>query len=723
MLSWGFLKRNPLARRRHSPAYDRCVDKVHRGGFLPMVSMHRVVTAALWLGLYMGAAATAAPDDAALISGIDLQNADDSVRIQDDFYRHVNGKWLATTQIPPDRSAYDSWFQLADDSLAQLRGIVEALLQSADHPDAERPDPDQQKIADLYASFMNEAALEQLGLTPLAAEFARVDALHSKQQIASLIAHFNRIGVPAPYSPSVHQDAKDSTRYVFDLRQDGLGLPDRDYYLLNDRQLQQSRLLYALHVGKMLRLAGDDQAWLHARQVVQLETALAREQWTQVQNRNPVKTYNKVAFDKLSHLAPGYDWQAYLRAAGVAGRTDYLVIGQPSYLSGFSTLLAVTPLSVWKTYFRWHLLNEFSPYLSKRFVDQRLSFYGASLRGMPQITPRWKRGIDLLGESIGQALGRIYSAQYFPPESKARIDQLVHNLLAAYRADLETLDWMGPETRQKALAKLAMFTPKIGYPTVWRDYSALQISKDDLVGNVLRARGFDYQRNLNKLGNPVDRSEWFMTPQTVDAYYNAEMNEIVFPAALLQPPMFNPRADDAVNYGSIGAIIGHEISHGFDDEGSQYDGNGNLLGRPGWFTPADFEKFRARTYALVQQYGAREPVPGYHVNGELTLGENIADNSGLAIAYKAYRISLGGAPAPVIDGLTGDQRFFMGWAQVWRGLTRDGETIAELKTDPHSPEMYRGSIPLMNQQAFYDAFDVKPGDGMYLAPDKRVSVW
>ena len=678
-----------------------------------------VVGAGALAGSSLAAAqAPAAAESPVLLSGIDTQFIDTSARAQDDFYRHVNGVWLDQAEIPADKGRYGSFDKLMDDSLDELRGLIEQLQRSVDGTDV-----DQRKIADLYASFMDEAQLERLDLTPLSAELARIAALKRKSQIPRLIAHFGAIGVGAPYHPQIHQDARDATKYIFDLAQGGLGLPDRDYYLEKEQRLQEVLARYRQHIATMLRLAGVAEPAREADSIVALETALAGVQWTKVQNRDPVKTYNKVAFKKLSHLAPGYDWQAYLRDAGVAGRTDYLVIGQPSYLSGFSTLLAVMPLEVWKTYFRWHLLNEFSPYLSKRFVDERFSFYGASLHGVPQITPRWKRGIDLLGESIGQALGRIYAATYFPPESKARIDQMVHNLLAAYRADLETLDWMGPETRQKALAKLAMFTPKIGYPTVWRDYSALRISKDDLVGNVLRAREFDYQRNLDKLGQPVDRSEWYMTPQTVDAYYNAEMNEIVFPAALLQPPMFDARADDAVNYGSIGAIIGHEISHGFDDEGSQYDGNGNLLGRPGWFTPADFEKFRARTHALVQQYGAREPVPGYRVNGELTLGENIADNSGLAIAYKAYRISLGGAPAPVIDGLSGDQRFFMGWAQVWRGLTRDGETIAELKTDPHSPEMYRGSIPLMNQQAFYDAFDVKPGDGMYLAPDKRVSIW
>jgi putative endopeptidase len=680
--------------------------------------MNRVLLGAVCTGLCMIAGAVAWSAPVALISGIELQYADDSVRLQDDFYRHVNGKWLAATQIPIDKTGYDSWHQLDDDARERLRDILESLSAAADPADS-----DQQKMADLYQSFMDEARLEQLGLRPLEAELARIDALQNKRQIASLIAHFNRIGVTAPYAPYVHQDARDSSRYAFALTQDGLGLPDRDYYLLNDKELRQARALYIGHVEQMLRLAGDLQAAAHARAVCALEFELARAQWTKVDNRDPVKTYNKVAFAKLSSVAPGYDWQTYLNESGVSGRTDYLVIEQPGYLTAFSRLLAFAPLEVWKSYFRWHLLMEFSPYLSKRFVDERFSFYGISLHGVLQIKPRWRRGVDLVEESMGEALGRLYSAKYFPPESKARIDALVQNLLAAYRADIDALDWMSPATKQKAQAKLAKFAPKIGYPAVWRDYGALQISKDDLMGNVLRAREFDYERNLNKLGQPIDRGEWFMTPQTANAYYNPEMNEIVFPAAVLQPPLFNPSADDAVNYGSIGAVIGHEISHGFDDQGSQYDGDGNLLGAPGWFSAADFRKFKARTRALVKQYGAREPLPGYHVNGELTLGENIADNSGLAIAYKAYKLSLGGSAAPVIDGLTGDQRFYMGWAQVWRDKTRDNETIMELKTDPHSPEMYRGSLPLMNQQPFYAAFDIKPGDRMYLAPDKRVSLW
>jgi putative endopeptidase len=660
------------------------------------------------------AAAPAAP---ALISGIDVQYVDDSVRPVDDFFKHINGKWLATTEIPADKSSYGSFDKLFDDSEAQLRSIVDGLQKSS------AKDADQQRIADLYASFMDEPTLEGLGLKPLEMEFAKIDALKDKKQIAGLIAHFNQIGVTAPYTPGVHQDAKDSSKYVFDLGQDGLGMPDRDYYLQRDAKMEQARKQYGLYVERMLALAGDKSAVKDGRDIVALETELAKVQWTKVENRDPVKTYNKVMFAKLAALAPGYDWQTYLVDSGVQGKTDYLVVSQPSYISGFNKLLQKTPLPVWKTYFRWRLLSDFAPYLSKRFVDERFAFYGTVLQDIPQNRPRWKRGIALVEGSVGESLGKLYVAQYFPPEAKARMDQLVQNLLAAYKADIDTLDWMSPQTKQKAQEKLAKFTTKIGYPPKWRDYSALQIARDDLAGNVIRARSFEYNRNLNKLGNPIDRDEWTMTPQTVNAYYNPEMNEIVFPAAILQPPFFNPKADDAVNYGGIGAVIGHEISHGFDDQGSQYDGYGNLLSAPGWFTKEDLDKFKAKTHALVEQYAAYEPVPGFHVNGELTLGENIADNSGIAIAYKAYKLSLGDKHAPVIDGLSGDQRFYAGWAQVWRGKTRTNAIVVGLKTDPHSPEAIRGTVPEMNQAPFYDAFAVKEGDKMYLPPEKRVSLW
>ena len=667
------------------------------------------------------ALADAAP--AALGSGIDLQFFDNSVRAQDDFYRHVNGTWLNSTEIPADKGRYGSFDKLSDDSLEQLRTVVERLTQSAD-----AADPDQRKLVELYASFMDEAALEKLDLRPLASEFARIAALKRRSQIPGLIAHFSLLGVGAPYRPQVHQDARDATKYVFDLHQGGLGMPDRDYYLENDDRLQQIRAKYLQHVETMLRLAGDSVAGepaaaQEAHDIVALETALAKVQWTKVENRDPVKTYNRVELTQLARLAPGYNWKAYLSDAGVAGKVDYLVISQPSYITAFNELVARTPLPVWRSYFRWRLLSEFAPFLSKKFVDENFAFYGTALRGITQNRPRWKRAVGLVDGAIGEGLGKIYVASYFPPEFKSRMDQLVRNLLAAYQADIDTLDWMGPETKQKAHEKLARFTTKIGYPAKWRDYSALRIVPGDLLGNVMRANAFEYHRNVSKLGQPIDRTEWEMTPQTVNAYYNPEKNEIVFPAAILQPPFFNAQADDAVNYGGIGAVIGHEISHGFDDQGSQYDGLGNLLSAPGWFTQADLDHFKARTRALVTQYSAFAPVPGFPINGELTLGENIADNSGLAIAYQAYQLSLGGEPAPIIDGLTGEQRFFMGWAQVWRAKTRDNEAIMRIKSDPHSPAQFRGSVPEMNQAPFYQAFGVKDGDKMYLPPEQRVSLW
>jgi len=661
------------------------------------------------------AASASAP---ALSSGIDKQYIDDGVRAQDDLYGHVNGKWLATAEIPADKGDYDQFVKVFDDTHAQLRALVDGLQQSVDPAD-----PDQRKIADLYATFMDEAGVEPLGVKPLAEEFARIQALKDRKQIPSLIAHYNRIGVPAPYTPQVHQDAKDATKYVFDLGQDGLGMPDRDYYLQDEARLKQIRSSYLEHVQKMLNLVGDKNAAQEARDIVALETALAKVQWTKVENRDPVKVYNKVEFAKLPALATDYNWKSYLTDSGVQGKVDYLVISQPSYITGFNKLLQQTPLPIWKSYFRLRVLKAYAPYLSKAFVDENFTFDGTALKGTKENEARWKRGIELVDGSIGEGLGKLYVAKYFPPPYKARMDQLVHNLLEAYRTDVGTLDWMGPETKQKALEKLSHFTTKIGYADKPRDYSKLQIVKGDLVGDVMRANEFEYQRNLNKLGQPIDRAEWGMTAPTINAYYNPELNEIVFPAGILQPPFFNANADDAANYGAIGAVIGHEISHGFDDQGSQYDGSGNLLDAPGWFTQADLDHFKAKTHALVDQYAAYSPLPGYPINGELTLGENIADNSGLAIAYKAYQLSLGGKPAPVIDGLSGDQRFFMGWTQAWRGKIRDNYQVMRIKADPHSPDRFRGTLPEMNMSSFDSAFDVKQGDKMFLPPDKRVTIW
>lgn len=652
-----------------------------------------------------------------LVSGIDLHHMDASARPQDDLYRHVNGSWLNKTEIPADKSAWGSFYELRDATLPQLRAIIESAMKET----AGGSGADAQKIGDLYSSFMDVARLETLGLAPLQNEFARVAAIGDKQQIPALIAHFNRFGITAPYNLRIGQDARDATKYVPYLYQNGLGLPDRDYYLKDDDvRLKEVRGKYQAHIEKMLRLAGDQQAAANARKIVALETALAKVQWTKVENRNPVKTYNKVALNRLDALAPGYGWQPYLRDAGIAGKADYVIVAQPSYFAGFNRVLKSTPLAVWKAYFQWHLLSSYAPFLPKAYDEQHFAFNSTVLRGVPQQQARWKRAVALTEKAIGEGLGKLYVARHFPPEHKARMEKLVANLLAAYRESIDTLDWMSSATKKEAQAKLATFRPKIGYPDTWRDYSKMTIQKNDLIGNVQRATAFEYQRNIDKLGQPIDRDEWRMTPQTVNAYYNPSLNEIVFPAAILQPPFFNAHADDAVNYGGIGAVIGHEISHGFDDWGSQYDGLGNLRN---WWTREDHEKFAAKTKELVAQYSAFSPVPGYHVNGELTLGENIADNAGVAIAHKAYKLSLQGKDAPVIDGMTGDQRFYAGFGQIWRGKLREQEMIVRIKTDPHSPAEVRANGTLRNQPGFYDAYGVKEQDQMYLAPEKRVLIW
>jgi len=649
------------------------------------------------------------------ISGVTKANMDVAVRAQDDFYRFVNGHWLDTVQIPDDKPTTGAFVKLDDEAKANIRALIEDAAKAGDSADKE-----QQKIGDLYASFMDEAALDAAGLKPLDAEFARIDAIKDKQDIPALIAHFLRIGVTAPYGVFVHQDNKDSTKYVVDVQQSGIGLPDRDYYLQNDAKLKQVREAYAKFIEKMLSLSGDKDAAANAKSILAFETELARVQWTKVQQRDPIKGYNKESFSELAKLAPGYDWKSFLVDAGIDGKTDYVIVGQPSYLTGMDKLLAKTPLATLKTYFRFQVLRDYARYLGKDFVDARFAFYGTELRGVPTDQPRWKRGVMMTDNLIGEAVGKLYVARYFPPESKARVEALVKNLLAAYKQSIDTLDWMSPETKKAAQEKLAKFMPKIGYPDTWRDYAALDIKRDDLVGNVMRGNAFEYQRNIDKLGKPVDRSEWGMTPQTINAYYNPELNEIVFPAAILQPPFFDAKADDAVNYGGIGAVIGHEISHGFDDQGAQYDGDGNLRD---WWTKQDHEKFAAKTHALVAQYAAFEPVPGFHVNGELTLGENIADNSGLAIAYKAYQLSLGGKPGPIMDGFTGDQRLYIGWAQVWQAKLREKFQVELIKSDPHSPPVDRVAGALANQAPFFEAFGVKAGDKMWNPPEKRVTIW
>jgi predicted metalloendopeptidase len=663
------------------------------------------------------------------VSGIATRYMDHAVRPQDDPYRYLNGKWLDDFEIPADRGQYGAFTLIDDETLEQLRGIVESLMAASAGGPASASGPasaggsagaDPQKVADLYASYMDEPRLEALGRKPIEAQFAQIDALADISDLAAFIARFNRMGAGAPYDLDITPDSKDSTRYAATVGQSGLGLPDRDYYLKDDAKLVEARGKYLIHVERMLAMAGEPQPLRCAVEILRLETSLAQMQWTRTANRDPEKTYNKVPVHDLGALMPGYDWPRYLEESGIRGKTDYIVIRQPSYFRGLGELMAATPLAVWKSYFKWQQLSFAAAFLSNSFVDERFAFTGTGLRGIPLNQPRWKRGIAMLNSSMGEAVGRLYVAEHFPPRNKARMEELVRNLLEAYRRDIETLDWMSPATKVGAREKLAKIVTKIGYPATWRDYGPLRIARDDLWGNVLRAAEFEYLRGLAKLGKPIDRGEWHMNPQTVNAYYDPGMNEIVFPAAILQPPFFDAEADDAANYGAIVAVIGHEVSHGFDDKGSQYDAEGNLRD---WFTQADHEQFAARTQALISQYETYAPVSGYHVNGELTLGENIADNSGLAIAYKAYRLSLSDGSPPVIDGFTGEQRFYLGWVQVWRAKVRDDEAVQRIKTDPHAPPAVRGTAPLVNQAGFYAAFGVGPGDKMYLPPEQRVSVW
>ena len=684
---------------------------------LRIFRVKRHLLSTLALSMLAAFASAAETTKAGTASGIDIQNIDPSVRAQDDFFTYLNGKWLKTTEIPSDKPSWGTFMQLRDETQPQLRSLIEKDV--ADK--RKKAGTDEQKIGDLYTSFMDEKHLDALGVKPLAGELNQIHALKDKRGIPALSAHLAQIGVSTPYSIYIGQDQRASTRYAAYIGQSGLGLPDRDYYLkMDDKRMADTLAKYQVHVAKILTLAGEKDAEAKAKQIVAFETALAEVQWTKVENRDPVKRYNKVAVDKLGELTPGYDWNAALAAAGIAGKTDYVIVAQPTYLKGMNDVLAKTDLETVKAYFEWQLLRAYSDYLSKDFVDADFAFFGTVLTGVTENRPRWKIGVSTVEGSIGEALGREYVQAYFPAEKKARMQELVKNILAAYKESIDTLDWMSPATKKEAQAKLAKFTPKIAYPDKWRDYTALTVKPDDLVGNIMRARTFAYNRNKNKLGRPIDRSECGMTPQTVNAYYNSSMNEIVFPASILQKPFFDASADDAVNYGGIGAVIGHEISHGFDDKGSQSDGDGNLRE---WWTVEDRAKFKAKTDMLVAQYGSHSPLPGYPVNGELTLGENIGDNSGLAIAYKAYKISLHGKPAPVIDGLTGDQRFFMGWAQVWRVKMREAQQIVQVKTDPHSPGQFRANVTMMNQPAFYEAFGVKEGDKMYLPPKDRVTIW
>jgi predicted metalloendopeptidase len=667
-------------------------------------------------GLILSAFAGLAGAESA-VPGLAQQNVDPSVRPQDDFYANRNGAWLKSATIPADKSSWGSGAEIRELIQARLRTIIEQAAADT----AAAPGSSTRKMGDFYASFMDEQAIEKRGLAPLAPELARIDAINDKRALAGLFAHMGKLGASAPFVVGIHQDAKDSSKYVADLTQSGLGMPDRDYYLKpDDAKLAATRAKYQLHVEHMLALLGEHDAAALAAHVMTLETALASAQWTAVEERDVIKRYNKVALTALDGVTAGFDWPGYLAERGIAGKTEYVIVSEPSYFKALAGVIEQTPLATWKAYLRMRVASAYGDFLTKAMVDERFAFYGTVLKGTPEQPPRWKRGVDTVEEGLGEAVGQVYVNQFFPATSKARMQEMVANLMLAYKQSIDKLPWMSPATRKQAQAKLAKFTPKIGYPDTWRDYSTLAIARVDLAGNMLRLRAFDDAREMGKLGKPIDRAEWIMTPQTVNAYYNPEMNEIVFPAGILQAPLFNPDADDAMNYGAIGAVIGHEISHGFDDQGAEYDGDGNMRS---WWSKADHKNFEKKTHALIAQYNRYLPLPGYPINGALTLGENIADNSGVAIAYKAYQLSLKGKKSPVIGGTTGEQRFFMSYAQAWRRKTRDEALIVQIKSDPHSPASFRVNGVVPNQPAFYQQFNVRPGDKMYLAPKDRVIMW
>ncbi|TXH27232.1 MAG: peptidase M13 [Mycobacterium sp.] len=647
-------------------------------------------------------------------SGIDLSYLDPGARPQDDLFGHVNGRWLTDYDIPADRATDGAFRLLADRAEEQVRD----LITTASGPVGS----DAQRIGDLYASFMDTERVAAVGLAPLLAELALISDAADSAALATVLGALQRTGVGGGAGAYVDTDSKDSTRYLLHFTQSGLGLPDESYY----REPAHAAVLaaYPQHIARMLSLVfGGDQAETAAR-IVALETKLAAAHWDVVKRRDADLSYNLRRFADLADEAPGFDWAGWLAAVGApADVVAEVVVRQPDFLVAFAALWASEPLEDWKAWLSWRLISGRAPILTDDLVAENFDFYGRTLSGTEEIRDRWKRGVGLVEGLMGDAVGKLYVERHFPPSHKARMDELVANLREAYRVSITNLEWMTPETRQRALAKLDKFTPKIGYPARWRDYSNLVIDAGDLYGNYLRGQAVEHDRELAKLDSEVDRDEWFMTPQTVNAYYNPGMNEIVFPAAILQPPFFDAEADDAANYGGIGAVIGHEIGHGFDDQGAKYDGDGNLVD---WWTDTDRAEFGLRTKALIEQYEAFTPRAldaGHHVNGAFTVGENIGDLGGLSIALLAYELSLGGKEAPVIDGLTGVQRVYFGWAQVWRTKSRDAEAIRRLAVDPHSPPEFRCNGVIRNIDSFYEAFDVSTSDELYLDPAERVRIW
>lgn len=674
--------------------------------------MRRFLIASSLFALAAGPALAAEKPELGLF-GFDEAGMDKSVKPGDDFVAYTSGTYLKNLQIPADRSNYGMFTKLRDLSQERTRTIIE---DAAKTPAAAGSNG--QKVGDFYASFMDEAAIEAKGLAPMKAELDAIAAVKDKAELARLIGDASREGVTSPIGIMVIQDLKDPTIMSAYVGQGGLGLPDRDYYLDDKNpRFVAARDKYKAFIAEILTLAGYDNVPARAAAIYDLEVKIAKQHWTQVEQRQVDKIYNPVARTDVAATYPGFDWTPFVTAAGL-GDQKQLIIAHPSAIKGAAALFASEPLPVWKDYLSFHALRGAANFLPKAYVDANFGL-NKVLSGQPELQPRWKRAVDYSSAVLGEAVGELYVQKYFPPVAKAKADTMVKNIIAAMDTRLANLAWMDPKTKAAARDKLASFTPKIGYPDKWRDYSALQIVRGDALGNMRRAARFEYERELAKIGKPIDKSEWGMTPMTVNAYANPLWNEIVFPAAILQAPFFDPNADDAVNYGGIGAVIGHEITHHFDDQGRKFDKDGKLSD---WWTKEDETRFKALTDKVVAQYAAYEPLPGRKINGELTLGENMADLAGVNIAYDAWKRSLGGKPAPVIGGWTGDQRFYLGFAQVWRQKYREPLLNQLLTVDPHSPGHFRAYV-VRNLDTWYNAFGVKPGETYYLAPADRLNVW
>ncbi len=651
---------------------------------------------------------------AAKISGIDKSLFSDKVSPGDNFYLYANQVWLDKTSIPADKSNYGIFTVLDDETREQVKELIETAADSKSKPGTAA-----QKVGDLYSSVLDVEARNQAGAGPLTPMLKKLDAVTTKNELAAVIGEWTRAGVSGPLAPYVDVDARDSDAYTVYVTQTGLTMPDRDYYLEDEGNYAELRDKLKIYIADMLGFLDQANHTADAEAVFEFEKRIAKNQWTKTENRDPIANYNKKSAEEMRSLMGGFDWTAYITAIGL-NEQDVFVVSQPSYLEALGKMFAETDLNVLKNYMRLRLIDTYGDSLNETIETRHFAFHETDLSGVTEQEPLWKRGVNVTGSVLGELVGQLYVEKHFRPEAKQRMNELVDNLKKAFEQRIGSRDWMGEGTKKQAHEKLSLFATKIGYPDKWKDYSDLQIDSPILASNLIASSEFETKRELKKLGEPIDRNEWHMTPQTINAYYNPTMNEIVFPAAILQPPFFNLMADDAVNYGGIGAVIGHELSHGFDDKGSEYDGKGNLRK---WWTDSDREEFDRRAKGLVDQYNSFEPIKGNFVNGELTLGENIGDLGGLSVAYEAYRLSLDGKEAPVIDGLTGDQRFFLGWAQVWRRLYREPELLKRLITDPHSPSEYRVNGIVRNMDAWYEAFDVKPGAALYLNPEDRVRIW